>query len=101
MTEPYGQHDRSANSPHPVTRYLYLARHGDAGGEGAELTGVGRRQAALLGRRLAGVPLAAVHHGPLGRAWPPDPSRATSSSSPTPCETWVETSRGPRRVSGV
>jgi len=68
VTEQYVRPDRSANSPHPAARYLYLARHGDAGGEGAELTGAGRRQAALLGRRLAGVPLAAVHHGPLGRA---------------------------------
>ncbi|MET9362171.1 histidine phosphatase family protein [Streptomyces sp. NPDC006632] len=51
-----------------ATRYLYLTRHGDAGDEGPVLTVAGRRQAALLGRRLAGVPLAALHHGPLGRA---------------------------------
>lgn len=54
--------------PPTVTRYLYLARHADAGHEGPALTDAGRRQAALLGRRLARVPLAAVHHGPLGRA---------------------------------
>ncbi|WP_240361930.1 histidine phosphatase family protein [Streptomyces sp. MBT27] len=66
--------------PHPITpttpattapavpRYLYLARHGDAGHEGPALTDAGRRQAGLLGRRLAGVPWDAVHHGPLGRA---------------------------------
>ncbi|MFI6054849.1 histidine phosphatase family protein [Streptomyces violascens] len=51
-----------------VSRYLYLARHGDAGHEGPALTEAGRRQAALLGRRLARAPLDAVHHGPLGRA---------------------------------
>ncbi|MFE4855727.1 histidine phosphatase family protein [Streptomyces sp. NPDC056670] len=51
-----------------ATRYLYLARHGDAGHEGPVLTEAGRRQAGLLGRRLAGVPWDAVHHGPLGRA---------------------------------
>ncbi|MFD9819916.1 histidine phosphatase family protein [Streptomyces violascens] len=54
--------------PTTATRYLYLARHGDAGHEGLALTDAGRRQAALLGRRLARVPLDAVHHGPLGRA---------------------------------
>ncbi|MFE9120912.1 histidine phosphatase family protein [Streptomyces sp. NPDC007172] len=62
-----------APSPTPTpsftaTRYLYLARHGDAGHEGPVLSEVGRRQAGLLGRRLAGVPWDAVHHGPLGRA---------------------------------
>ncbi|GGU00284.1 histidine phosphatase family protein [Streptomyces violascens] len=54
--------------PTTATRYLYLARHGDAGHEGPALTDAGRRQAALLGRRLARVPFDAVHHGPLGRA---------------------------------
>ncbi|WP_317621243.1 histidine phosphatase family protein [Streptomyces sp. CBMA123] len=54
-----------------ATRYLYLARHGEAtqdGPDGGGLTPAGRRQAALLGRRLAGRPLTAVHHGPLPRA---------------------------------
>ncbi|MEO3889669.1 histidine phosphatase family protein [Nonomuraea sp. B5E05] len=50
-----------------MTRYLYLTRHGDATPDG-ELTDAGRRQAALLGERLADVPLAAVHHGPRPRA---------------------------------
>ncbi|MFG3284236.1 histidine phosphatase family protein [Streptomyces sp. NPDC048111] len=55
--------------PEPTaTRYLYLARHADAGHEGPALTDAGRRQAELLGRRLAPVPWDAVHHGPLGRA---------------------------------
>ncbi|MFI6473969.1 histidine phosphatase family protein [Streptomyces sp. NPDC050516] len=54
--------------PPTATRYLYLTRHGDAGHEGPALTDGGRRQAALLGRRLARVSLDAVHHGPLGRA---------------------------------
>ncbi|MFJ7911727.1 histidine phosphatase family protein [Kitasatospora sp. NPDC096204] len=53
-----------------ATRYLYLARHGEAAseGDGSALTAAGRRQAALLGRRLAGRPISALHHGPLPRA---------------------------------
>ncbi|SOB85866.1 histidine phosphatase family protein [Streptomyces sp. 1331.2] len=52
-----------------ATRYLYLARHGEAAHtEGGGLTAAGRRQATLLGRRLAGRPITAVHHGPLPRA---------------------------------
>ncbi|MGN9810547.1 histidine phosphatase family protein [Micromonospora sp. BQ11] len=56
------------------TRLLFLARHGEqeqpSGVETAEagLSARGRRQAALLGERLSGVPLDAVHHGPLRRA---------------------------------
>ncbi|HEV7648192.1 MAG TPA: histidine phosphatase family protein [Actinophytocola sp.] len=46
-------------------RTLYLARHGEADGD---LTEAGRRQATLLGERLAGLPLTAVHHSPLPRA---------------------------------
>ena len=49
------------------TRYLYLARHGDAPGEDT-LSPTGRRQAALLGARLAGVPLSSITHSPLTRA---------------------------------
>ncbi|MFJ8826654.1 histidine phosphatase family protein [Streptomyces sp. NPDC102467] len=49
-------------------RYLYLARHGEATSEEGGLSRAGRRQAELLGRRLRGVPLTAVHHGPLPRA---------------------------------
>jgi broad specificity phosphatase PhoE len=48
-------------------RTLYLARHGEADEDG-ELTGRGREQARLLGERLAGVPLTAVHHSPRPRA---------------------------------
>ncbi|MGW1176655.1 histidine phosphatase family protein [Kitasatospora sp. NPDC002543] len=53
-----------------ATRYLYLARHGEAAseGDGSGLTETGRRQAVLLGRRLAGRPVSALHHGPLPRA---------------------------------
>ncbi|WP_211370713.1 histidine phosphatase family protein [Nonomuraea turkmeniaca] len=51
-----------------MTRYLYLARHGEATPGGDALTGDGRRQAALLGERLRNVPLSAIHHGPLPRA---------------------------------
>ncbi|MEU8966657.1 histidine phosphatase family protein [Streptomyces sp. NPDC048491] len=54
--------------PTTATRYLYLARHGDAGHEGSVLSDAGRRQAGLLGQRLAGVPWDVVYHGPLGRA---------------------------------
>ncbi|MEN3534926.1 histidine phosphatase family protein [Microbispora sp. ZYX-F-249] len=50
-----------------ATRRLYLARHGAADALG-ELTDIGRRQAALLGERLAGVPVDAVWHSPLPRA---------------------------------
>ncbi|MFD1930786.1 histidine phosphatase family protein [Nonomuraea mangrovi] len=49
-------------------RYLYLARHGEASPDESGLTENGRRQAELLGRRLRGVPFAAVHHSPLQRA---------------------------------
>ncbi|GAA0419021.1 phosphoglycerate mutase [Acrocarpospora corrugata] len=49
------------------TRHLYLARHGAADAFG-ELTGIGHRQAGLLGERLAGVPVDAVWHSPLPRA---------------------------------
>ncbi|MEV0148731.1 MULTISPECIES: histidine phosphatase family protein [unclassified Nonomuraea] len=51
-----------------ATRFLYLARHGEASPDESELTVAGRRQAVLLGERLRDVPLAAVHHGPLPRA---------------------------------
>ncbi|MBL1100179.1 histidine phosphatase family protein [Streptomyces coffeae] len=51
-----------------ATRYLYLTRHGEATADERELTAVGRRQAVLLGKRLRGVPLSAIHHGPLPRA---------------------------------
>ncbi|MFF3444964.1 histidine phosphatase family protein [Streptosporangium sp. NPDC002721] len=48
-------------------RRLYLARHGAADAFG-ELTDTGRRQAGLLGERLAGLPVDAVWHSPLPRA---------------------------------
>jgi serine/threonine-protein phosphatase PGAM5 len=54
---------------------LYLVRHGEqlgSSGDGdapeAGLSGLGRQQARLLGRRLAGVPFDAVRHSPLRRA---------------------------------
>jgi probable phosphoglycerate mutase len=49
------------------TRHLYVARHGEADAFG-ELTETGRRQADLLGERLARVPVDAVWHSPLPRA---------------------------------
>ncbi|MBH1935927.1 histidine phosphatase family protein [Streptomyces sp. AV19] len=54
--------------PPRSTRYLYLARHGEATQDGSALTENGRRQAALLGERLRPVPFPVVHHSPLGRA---------------------------------
>ncbi|MGW4736150.1 histidine phosphatase family protein [Streptomyces shenzhenensis] len=51
-----------------ATRYLYLVRHGEALPDESELSATGRRQAALLGRRLARLPVSVVHHGPLPRA---------------------------------
>ncbi|MYQ43220.1 probable phosphoglycerate mutase [Streptomyces sp. LamerLS-316] len=49
-------------------RLLYIARHAQASPDETELTEQGRRQAVLLGERLRGIPLSAVHHGPLPRA---------------------------------
>lgn len=51
-----------------AARYLYITRHGQASEDESTLTEAGRRQAALLGERLSGAPIAAVHHGPLPRA---------------------------------
>ncbi|WP_405115860.1 histidine phosphatase family protein [Micromonospora sp. NBC_01405] len=59
-----------------ASRLLFLARHGEQDRPAGTtddppevgLSARGRRQAALLGERLAGVPFAAVHHGPLPRA---------------------------------
>ncbi|MBT2452591.1 histidine phosphatase family protein [Streptomyces sp. ISL-43] len=51
-----------------ATRYLYLARHGEASTDESELTDTGRQQAVLLGKRLEGSPLSAIYHGPLPRA---------------------------------
>ncbi|CCH32388.1 histidine phosphatase family protein [Actinosynnema sp. NPDC047251] len=50
-----------------ATRYLYIARHGDADAFG-NLTDTGREQARLLGKRLAHLPITAVWHSPLPRA---------------------------------
>ncbi|MFI0941321.1 histidine phosphatase family protein [Streptomyces sp. NPDC021020] len=49
-------------------RYLYLVRHGEAVPDESGLSERGRRQAHLLGERLAGCPVSAVWHGPLARA---------------------------------
>ena len=50
-----------------MTRYLYIARHGEADAFG-RLTDTGHRQADLLGARLAHLPVDAVWHSPLPRA---------------------------------
>lgn len=51
---------------------LYLVRHGEqdqvTGGEDAGLSPLGVKQAHRLGRWLAEVPFAQVHHSPLARA---------------------------------
>ncbi|MFE0417693.1 histidine phosphatase family protein [Streptomyces tendae] len=68
-----------------ATRYLYLARHGEAAPDESRLTDAGRRQATLLGRRLSGVPLTAVHHGPLPRAAETARLVADELEDVTPC----------------
>ncbi|MFI7213612.1 histidine phosphatase family protein [Micromonospora maritima] len=55
-----------------ASRLLFLARHGEQEETGTEapevgLSARGRRQATLLGERLRGARLDAVHHGPLAR----------------------------------
>jgi serine/threonine-protein phosphatase PGAM5 len=47
-------------------RYVHLVRHGEAA-DGV-LTDRGRRQASATGKRLAALPITALHHGPLPRA---------------------------------
>jgi broad specificity phosphatase PhoE len=54
--------------PLQATRYLYLARHGEASPDESGLSDSGRQQAILLGRRLRARPITAVYHGPLPRA---------------------------------
>ena len=51
-----------------ATRFLYLARHGEALSDESGLTEAGRQQATLLGHRLHDRGLATVYHGPLPRA---------------------------------
>jgi serine/threonine-protein phosphatase PGAM5 len=57
-----------------ANRLLYLARHGEseatqaANPQDGELTAIGRQQSELLGRRLQGIPFAAIHHSPWARA---------------------------------
>lgn len=51
-----------------MTHFLYLVRHGDAVPHDGPLSDIGRQQARLTGKRLRGVPFAAIHHGPLPRA---------------------------------
>ncbi|KAA9143500.1 histidine phosphatase family protein [Microbacterium lushaniae] len=50
-----------------TTRHLYIARHGAADPFGT-LTEIGRRQAELLGKWLASLPITAIWHSPLPRA---------------------------------
>ncbi len=50
-----------------ATRYLYIARHGEADAFG-NLTPRGREQARLLGKRLKHVPIDTIWHSPLPRA---------------------------------
>lgn len=48
-------------------RTLYIARHGDADPFG-ELTDISRRQASILGERLAHLPINSIWHSALPRA---------------------------------
>ncbi|MEU9518674.1 histidine phosphatase family protein [Streptomyces sp. NPDC048224] len=68
-----------------ATRYLYLARHGEASPDESGLTDTGRRQATLLGRRLRDVPLTSFHHGPLPRAAQTAHLIADELENVTPC----------------
>jgi broad specificity phosphatase PhoE len=52
----------------PVTRFLYLVRHGQADPHDGPLSAAGQQQARLTGQRLANVPFSAIYHGPLPRA---------------------------------
>ncbi|AGL15108.1 histidine phosphatase family protein [Actinoplanes sp. N902-109] len=65
-----------------MTRWLYLARHGDAA-EGGGLTRAGRQQAELLARRLSTVPLTEVVHSPEQRAV------ETAAALARPAEQWA------------
>ncbi len=47
---------------------LWIARHAEALPDESGLSEIGRRQAALLGARLAGVPLSRISHSPQARA---------------------------------
>ncbi|MFG2823499.1 histidine phosphatase family protein [Kitasatospora sp. NPDC048365] len=58
----------TVNTAASATRHLYLVRHGEALPDESGLSERGRRQAELLGRRLAGRPIRVLHHGPLPRA---------------------------------
>ena len=49
-------------------RHLWIVRHAEATPDQSGLTETGRRQADLLGVRLAGLPIAAVSHSPRPRA---------------------------------
>jgi hypothetical protein len=51
-----------------ASRYLYLARHGEAVPDESGLSDAGRQQAILLGQRLRARPITAVYRGPLPRA---------------------------------
>lgn len=51
-----------------MTHFLYLVRHGEAIPHDGPLSPAGQQQAQLTGMRLKGVPLSAIHHGPLPRA---------------------------------
>ncbi|MFJ4436043.1 histidine phosphatase family protein [Streptomyces sp. NPDC088923] len=52
----------------PAIRFVHLIRHAEPAPDGSGLSARGREQAAFLGERLARLPLASLHHGPLPRA---------------------------------
>ncbi|HVQ95422.1 MAG TPA: histidine phosphatase family protein [Mycobacteriales bacterium] len=49
-----------------MARWLYLVRHGEA--IDGRLSDAGKRQARLVGQRLADAPVGAIYHSPLPRA---------------------------------
>ncbi|MBG0565614.1 phosphoglycerate mutase family protein [Actinoplanes aureus] len=49
-------------------RHLWIVRHAEATRDQSNLTEAGRRQADLLGARLAGLPITAISHSPKPRA---------------------------------
>jgi serine/threonine-protein phosphatase PGAM5 len=64
ISETADEHRQGGNR---VTHFLYLVRHGEAMPHDGPLSEIGKQQARLTGRRLMGVPLSAIHHGPLPR----------------------------------
>ncbi|WP_433199309.1 histidine phosphatase family protein [Dactylosporangium sp. CS-047395] len=68
---------------------VYLVRHAEQATGGDGLSALGATQAALVGRRLAGIPFTGFHHSPLPRAAETAAIIAgtlTAGAGPHPCE---------------